>query len=181
MEKVLSGVPPKARKVALKKIKKPRLPRHREFVAHLFVVLVLFTLAFSTFVAGYAVGRRETALLASGMLSSIQTRWRALQARGVVPEGTRETNRLTGRVRAVAQDGFVLEADPVTFDLFSDEPFLRTVVFDRGTNLLDVAADGSGIWARRPLAVGDVVAVSGTSNIRSASRIIASRVERFAR
>lgn len=165
----------------IKKHRPQTVPRHREFVAHFFVFTVLLTLSFGTFIVGYAAGRREISARASDVLLSIETRWKALKARGVVPSGARETNRLTGRVRAVAQNGFVLEADPVQFDLFSDEPFLRTVVLGKSTNFVDVAADGSGIWARRPLSVGDVVAVSATRNIRSALDIVASRVERFAR
>lgn len=174
---------PTARKRTLPKAapQKRSLPMHRQFVAYVFAGVGIALLSSVVFAGGYAVGRDETLASSGSLLAVINARWQNLKARGVVPRGLAETTRLTGRVREITADGFILEADPVQFTLFSDEPFLRNVVFGRNAQIVDIGADGSGIGNPAPLKVGDIVAVSANTNIRTLGRIVAERVERFAR
>lgn len=158
---------------------KKKLPRHRAFVGFVFVSVVLIVLAWAYFIMGYAVGRDETFVAARDALVEIEARWNGLKASGAVASGVKATTRITGVVSGIGDGFFFLAADPVSFELFSDEPRVRKVVVAPDVRFMDIAADGSLVALARTLRVGDRLAVYASSNIRTASSFTTGRIERY--
>lgn len=176
---VKSIVPLKGVHLPMKKAIAKGPPRHRTFVGFMFVMVVLIVLSFSVFAFGYAAGRYETVTAATSVLSDVAVRWQKLQERGVVPQGPTTTQRITGTVGAMTSGALTLDADPVSFEIFSDEPRIRTVLFSSATSFVDIAADGSVIIPRQPLKVGERVAVVADRDVRSAGEFSVVRIERY--
>jgi hypothetical protein len=155
------------------------LPRHRALVAWAFVFVAAMTLSFVVFVSGYAAGRNDIVMVAGPMLSDIAVRWKKLQREGVIPQGPRAANRLTGTVRELAVGTLSLDADPVDFDIFSHEPRQRKISFSAATSFVDITADGRAVIPRQPLRFGDRIAVIADRDVRLAPEFFAMRIERY--
>ncbi len=159
--------------------KSVRVPHHRTFLGFVFVFVILLVLSFFHFAVGYSAGHAEASAAAQDTLENIQARWQGLKAAGAVARGADSTSRLTGVIRDVMGKSLVIEADPVRFELFGDEPRFRSVLLAPTANFVDIAADGSSIRASQVLKPGDRVIVYASSNIRTSEHFVAGRVERY--